>query len=121
MAEFDDVNVNGELRVRGLPAVRLIGGCFFVAQGGPGFFAQIGFEPTIITNGPGDYTLTLLTNPGPIIAVGALYIGLDGLPGTVSVLPMIGAARVQMFHLCPPAGDGLPVDGACTLLIASLT
>lgn len=113
MSDFDDVNVNGTLSVRGLLPARIIGACFVIGDPvQPAYFTNVGFQPTIVRNGVGDYTCTLLQDPGPTVAGGSVYLALDGVPGVVSFVPGPGSVRALLTHL-----DGTPIDSAGFLLM----
>jgi hypothetical protein len=114
MADFDDVNVSGSLSIQGLQAARVLAACFLIGDPvTPFFLSNVGFEPTIIRNGVGDYEITFLVSPGPQVAAATSYVALDGIPGVVTVIPTIGlTARALLTHL-----DGTPVDTAFMLTI----
>ena len=114
---FDDVNVQGNVIIRGFRSARFIAGCIFIAApgaGGPVFASQDGFTG-FVQNGVGDYTFTLATDPGPFVGAGITPLLFSGglSPFNCTLVPMPGGARVLMTDLA----TGLPVDEGFTLIL----
>lgn len=121
MPEVDDLNVNGQLLVRGLPPVRQLALVFVLGGTPPTVIASDGLT-SVTRNGVGDYTVVFANAQTPLVAFCGSYLAFDGIPGTVTFVPNgPGSSRVLMFHATPPISDGAPVDGAFGIIIASVT
>lgn len=116
MPSVDDLQVNGDLFIRGIQPARLLAGCLFFGDAlNPGFLSNIGFA-SFVRNGVGDYSLTLTTDPGPNVAPASLALSLDGQPLVITGIPGPGGIQILMTHL-----DGTFVEGAVGLIILSTT
>jgi hypothetical protein len=112
-ATCETLSVRACLTFAGDTVPRKIAACLFIGDAvTPAFASNEGFDPVFVRNGVGDYSLSLLVDPGPGVALGSAYLTLDGLPGVVTFIPGPGSAQILMNHL-----DGTPVDGAFSVIL----